>query len=106
MLTILNVFYLQARRYSEGLSNSVWTNQFDNTANRKAHIETTGPEIWQQTDGKVSAVTFSTGTGGTLAGRLYFPSVYERFMRTILGVGTFLKSKNPDIKVVCADPQV
>ena len=50
--------------------------------------QTTGPEIWQQTGGKVDAVTFSTGTGGTLA-----------------GVGTFLKGKNPKIQVVLADPQ-
>ena len=42
--------------------------QFDNISNRRAHFETTGPEIWQQTDGRVDAVTFSTGTGGTLAG--------------------------------------
>lgn len=78
----------QAKRYAESLENAVWTNQFDNTYNRKAHFETTGPEIWAQTDGKVDAVTFSTGTGGTLA-----------------GVGMFLKSKNPNIKVVLADPQ-
>ena len=67
------------------LSNSVWTNQFDNTANRRAHIETTGPEIWRQTDGKVSAVTFSTGTGGTLAGWLClsvcFLKVYVQHFR-------------------------
>ncbi|XP_013401371.1 cysteine synthase 1 [Lingula anatina] len=77
-----------AKRFAESLDNAVWTNQFDNTANRLAHIETTGPEIWQQTDGKVSAVTFGTGTGGTLA-----------------GVGTYLKEKNKDIQVVLADPQ-
>lgn len=59
---------LQAKRYANDLTNAVWTNQFDNTANRRAHIEMTGPEIWEQTDGKVDAVTFSTGTGGTLAG--------------------------------------
>ena len=47
----------------------LFVQQFDNTANRRAHVETTGPEIWQQTDGKVDAITFSTGTGGTLAGR-------------------------------------
>lgn len=58
----------QARRHAEGLKNAVWTNQFDNIANRQAHIETTGPEIWAQTDGKVDAFTCSTGTGGTLAG--------------------------------------
>lgn len=78
----------QAKEYAEKLENSVWTNQFDNRANRKAHFETTGPEIWQQTEGKVDAVTFSTGSGGTLA-----------------GVGMYLKSKNPNVKVVLADPQ-
>ncbi|KAF4179184.1 hypothetical protein CNMCM8694_004741 [Aspergillus lentulus] len=58
----------QARRHAESLENAVWTNQFDNTANRQAHIETTGPEIWAQTDGKADAFTCATGTGGTLAG--------------------------------------
>ncbi|KAH6611018.1 Pyridoxal phosphate-dependent enzyme [Trichoderma cornu-damae] len=58
----------QARRHAEALDNAVWTNQFDNTANRRAHIETTGPEIWAQTDGKVDAFTCATGTAGTLAG--------------------------------------
>jgi cysteine synthase A len=58
----------QAKRHAERLENAVWTNQFDNTANRRAHIETTGPEIWHQTGGKVTAFTCSTGTGGTLAG--------------------------------------
>ncbi|KAH6687340.1 cysteine synthase [Plectosphaerella plurivora] len=58
----------QARRHAERLDNAVWTNQFDNTANRRAHIETTGPEIWAQTAGKVDAFTCATGTGGTLAG--------------------------------------
>ncbi|XP_064398039.1 uncharacterized protein LOC135344719 isoform X2 [Halichondria panicea] len=77
----------QAREYAESLDNAVWTNQFDNTANRRAHFETTGPEIWAQTDGKVDAVTFATGTGGTLA-----------------GVSMFLKSKNPKIKAILADP--
>ena len=43
--------------------------QFDNISNRRAHFETTGPEIWQQTEGRVDAVTFSTGTGGTIAGK-------------------------------------
>lgn len=58
----------QAKRHAEHLDNAVWTNQFDNIANRRAHIETTGPEIWHQTDGKIDAFTCSTGTGGTLAG--------------------------------------
>ncbi|KAI1268684.1 cysteine synthase (O-acetylserine (thiol)-lyase-like protein) [Xylariaceae sp. FL1019] len=62
----------QAARHAERLrketGNAVWTNQFDNTANRRAHIETTGPEIWAQTEGKVDAFTCATGTAGTLAG--------------------------------------
>ncbi|TQS33260.1 hypothetical protein Golomagni_06402, partial [Golovinomyces magnicellulatus] len=57
-----------AKRHAERLDNAVWTNQFDNTANRQAHIETTGPEIWDQTDGKLDGFTCATGTGGTLAG--------------------------------------
>ncbi|KAI9685749.1 MAG: Cysteine synthase 1 [Bathelium mastoideum] len=58
----------QARRHAENTPNAVWTNQFDNTANRRAHLETTGPEIWAQTAGKLDAFTCATGTGGTLAG--------------------------------------
>ena len=64
----------QAKRHAERVAKedpehgAVWTNQFDNTANRKAHVEMTGPEIWAQTEGKLDAFTCSTGTGGTLAG--------------------------------------
>jgi cysteine synthase A len=58
----------QAKRHAERLDNAVWTNQFDNIANRQAHIETTGPEIWHQTNGKIDAFTCATGTGGSLAG--------------------------------------
>ena len=83
-----NNYNHQARRFAESIDNAVWTNQFDNTANRRAHIETTGPEIWRETNGKVNAVTFGTGTGGTLS-----------------GVGMYLKEKNPNIQVVLADPQ-
>ncbi|KAL8943694.1 MAG: hypothetical protein Q9216_000893 [Gyalolechia sp. 2 TL-2023] len=58
----------QAKRHADRLENAVWTNQFDNIANRRAHIETTGPEIWHQTQGKIDAFTCATGTAGTLAG--------------------------------------
>jgi cysteine synthase len=64
----------QAKRHAERVAKedpsrgAVWTNQFDNTANRRAHVETTGPEIWAQTNGNVDAFTCATGTGGTLAG--------------------------------------
>ena len=64
-----------------------WTNQFDNVANRQAHYRTTGPEIWEQTAGEVSAFVSSVGTGGTLA-----------------GTALFLKERNPRVTVVCADP--
>jgi cysteine synthase A len=66
----------QAKRHADRLENAVWTNQFDNIANRQAHIETTGPEIWAQTKGKVDAFTCATGTGGTLAG-------VTRYLKTV-----------------------
>jgi cysteine synthase A len=68
-------------------NGAVWANQFDNVANRLAHIETTGPEIWQQTDGKVDAFVAAVGTGGTLA-----------------GTGIALKERNPAVKIALADP--
>ncbi|GME68114.1 unnamed protein product [[Candida] boidinii] len=61
-------FNHKARRHAESLPNAVWTNQFDSLANRQAHIDTTGPEIWTQLNGDVAAFTCSTGTGGTWAG--------------------------------------
>jgi len=68
-------------------NGAIWANQFDNLANRDGHYQTTGPEIWEQTDGKVDAFTCATGTGGTLA-----------------GVGMALKERNPAVKIVLADP--
>jgi cysteine synthase A len=73
-----------ARTNSAG---AVWANQFDNVANRQAHIESTGPEIWEQTSGKVDGFTCAVGTGGTLA-----------------GVAIALKDKNPNIRIAVADP--
>ncbi|KAI0506773.1 cysteine synthase (O-acetylserine (thiol)-lyase-like protein) [Xylaria bambusicola] len=79
----------QARRHAERLQqetgNAVWTNQFDNTANRRAHIETTGPEIWAQTEGKVNVFTCATGTGGTLAGiTRYLKEISDGEVKSIL----------------------
>jgi cysteine synthase len=74
-------------RISEEMENAIWANQFDNLANRLAHYETTGPEIWVQTDGKIDAWVAATGTGGTYA-----------------GVSLFLKEKNPKVQCVLADP--
>ncbi|KAK4986359.1 Cysteine synthase 1 [Elasticomyces elasticus] len=70
----------QAKRHAERLRNeggsAVWTNQFDNTANRQAHVETTGPEIWHQTQGKIDAFTCASGTAGTIAG-------VTRYLKTV-----------------------
>ncbi|MEH2004106.1 cysteine synthase A [Nostoc sp.] len=74
-------------RVAAELENAIWANQFDNLANRRAHYETTGPEIWTQTDGKIDAWTAATGTGGTFA-----------------GVALYLKEQNAAIKCVVADP--
>ena len=81
-----NYVRLSGRIASE-LDNAIWANQFDNLANRRAHYETTGPEIWAQTGGKVDGWVAATGTGGTYA-----------------GVALFLKDKNPNIQCVVADP--
>ncbi|WP_013325254.1 cysteine synthase A [Gloeothece verrucosa] len=74
-------------RVAQEMDNAIWANQFDNLANRRAHYETTGPEIWQQTDGKIDAWVSATGTGGTYA-----------------GVAMFLKEKNPNVQCIVADP--
>ena len=74
-------------RVAAEMENAIWANQFDNLANRRAHYETTGAEIWDQTDGTIDAWVASTGTGGTYA-----------------GVAMLLKEKNPSIRCVLADP--
>ena len=75
-------YYSTAKRLSEEIPNSWYVNQYDNLSNSKAHFLTTGPEIWEQTDGKVTHFVVGVGTGGTIS-----------------GVGAFLKSMNPDIKI-------
>ncbi len=68
-------------------AGAIWANQFDNTANRQAHVETTGPEIWAQTDGKVDGFICAVGSGGTLA-----------------GVAQALRARNPSVAIGLADP--
>lgn len=68
-------------------SGAIWANQFDNVANRNIHVETTGPEIWSQTDGTIDGFVCAVGTGGTLA-----------------GVAASLRSFDPDVKIAIADP--
>ena len=82
-----------AGRLAKEMENSnnsgvVWANQFDNTANAKGHYKTTGPEIWDQTDGNVDAFICSSGTGGTIS-----------------GISNALKEKNKNIKIYLADPK-
>ncbi len=75
-------YYSVAERLSKEIPNSCWLNQYDNLSNRQAHYETTGPEIWEQTDGKITHYVVGVGTGGTIS-----------------GVAKYLKEKNPNIKV-------
>src|SRR6201996_551282 len=82
-----NQYQKVAGRLADELPNAVWANQFDNTANREAHFESTGPEIWRDTDGKIDAFCASTGTGGTLA-----------------GTALYLKSKSGGVRIVLVDP--
>jgi len=74
-----------AKEVPEG---AIWANQFDNIANRQAHVETTGPEVWEQTQGKVDGFICAVGSGGTLG-----------------GVSMALKAKNPAIQIGLADPE-
>jgi len=82
-----NQYQKVAQRVAASLPNAIWSNQFDNTANRETHVRTTGPEIWEQTNGRIDAFVSATGTGGTFA-----------------GVSEFLKSRRRDIRCVLADP--
>ena len=80
-------YYSVARQKAKEIPNSYHCNQYDNPANREAHYETTGPEIWEQTNGKITHLVVATGTGGT-----------------ITGTGKYLKEKNPKIQVWAMDP--
>ncbi|HVH84654.1 MAG TPA: cysteine synthase A, partial [Steroidobacteraceae bacterium] len=82
-----NQYQKVAERLAASLPGAIWSNQFDNTANRDTHIATTGPEIWTQTGGRIDAFVAATGTGGTLA-----------------GVAHYLKSKSRAVRCVLADP--
>jgi cystathionine beta-synthase len=75
-------YYSIAEKLSKEIPNSYWCNQYDNLSNRQAHYESTGPEIWAQTEGKVTHVIVGVGTGGTIS-----------------GTGKYLKEQNPDIKM-------
>jgi cystathionine beta-synthase len=79
-------YYAIARRLEKEIPNSVYMNQYDNLSNTQAHIETTGPEIWEQTEGKITHFVAGMGTCGT-----------------ICGVATYLKKKNPNIQVIGVD---
>lgn len=82
-----NHFYHTARRLAAENPNAYWANQFENSANYKIHYQTTGPEIWEQTAGKIDAFLSASGTGGTIA-----------------GVSQYLKEKNNSVHIRLADP--
>ena len=80
-------YYHVARRLAEATPDSIWADQFNNTANFRGHRDSTGPEIWEQSGGTVDAFTCACGTGGTFA-----------------GVSTALKARNPSVRTIVADP--
>jgi cysteine synthase A len=82
-----NNYQKVAGRLAQELPNAIWAQQFDNVVNRQAHYETTGPEIWRDTEGRVDAFVSAVGTGGTLA-----------------GTARFLKERKPGVRIVLADP--
>ena len=82
-----NHYQKVAGRLAQELPNAIWGNQFDNVANRTGHYETTGPEIWEQTQGRLDAFVTASGTGGTIA-----------------GVSTYLKERDARVRTVLADP--
>lgn len=84
----MNGAIARANELKEEIANAVILGQFDNPANPAAHIATTGPEIWEDTDGKVDIFVAGAGTGGT-----------------VTGVGKYLKSKNPNVKIVAVEPK-
>ncbi len=79
-------YYSVSRRLASEIPNSWYVNQYDNLSNRQAHYEQTGPEIWEQTEGKITHLVVGVGTGGTIS-----------------GTGKYLKEKNPNIKIIGID---
>jgi cystathionine beta-synthase len=80
-------YYSVAARLNQEIDNSFHTNQYDNPANTKAHLESTGPELWSQTEGRITHFIAGAGTGGTIS-----------------GTGAYLKGQNPELKVIGVDP--
>lgn len=80
-------YYSVARRLASEIPNAVYLNQYDHPANTEAHVQTTGPELWEQTEGRITHFFAGAGTGGTIS-----------------GVGRYLKKQNPDVRIIGIDP--